>query len=484
MKRHLTGLFVGASLLAGCSLQPRYERPPPAVPPSWPTGAAYAAQDTAPLPAVRYQDIFRDARLQAIIERALSNNQDLRLAAANVAAARAQLRITRAQQLPQIDASANASFSEQGRARRTSGTTSSGVNESYAVDAGLSAFEIDLFGRLRSLSTAAREEYLGTQAAQQVVRLSLIAEIASAWATLATDRSLLAIARDTQASAEQTVSLTRARLRGGIAARTDLLQAQTIAAQARGDVADFTTLVAQDRNALELLVGAPVADTELPDGIETIDSAFAELPAGLDSRVLLRRPDVAEAEYRLRASNARIGAARAAFFPTISITGLAGLASSALGSLFTGDAFTWSAGAGASLPIFDGGARAGNLQQARAERDAALANYQRAIQSAFRDVADALARHGTIDARFAAAEELGAAAQGSYTLVEARYRAGIDPFLESLDAQRTLYSARRSLANARLVRVNNRVDLYRALGGDALVDVSDAKGPSSPVRAE
>ena len=271
-------------------------------------------------------------------------------------------------------------------------------------------------------------------------------------------------------SAQRSVDLTRARLSGGVAPRTDLRQAETVLYQAQSDHAQQITAVAQDRNALELLVGAPVADAELPVAIESVDGMLGELPAGLDSRILLRRPDVVQAEYRLRGANARIGAARAAFFPTISLTGLAGFASTALASLFTGGAFTWSVAPGATLPIFDAGLNAGNLTTARGESALALAQYQQAIQSAFRDVADALARRGTIDRQFAAQSALEAAARDSYALAEARYREGIDPFLSSLDAQRTLYGARRSLAQARLTRADNLVTLYRVLGGDMLVD--------------
>ena len=408
--------------------------------------------------------------MQALIARALTNNQDIKLAIANVQTARGALRAQRAEQLPQFDAGAAASFADPGTARTTNVSASGGVTESYSAEIGLSAFEIDLFGRLRSLSNAALQQYLGTQAAVRAARLSLVAETANAYLTLATDRSLLAIAIDTERSASRSVALTGARLTGGVAPRTDLRQAETVLAQARADRADLTTQVAQDRNALQLLVGAPVEDAELPASIESVDGLLGELPAGLESTVLLRRPDVVQAEYALKAANARIGAARAAFFPTISITGAAGLASNALSSLFTGGAFTWSAGPSVSLPIFDGGANSGNLLSARGTRDAALASYQKAIQTAFGEVADALARRGTIDAKYRAQADLERAAQDSYRLTEARYREGIDNFLASLDAQRTYYGARRSLASARLVRAANLVDLYRSVGSDPTLE--------------
>ena len=299
--------------------------------------------------------------------------------------------------------------------------------------------------------------------------------MASAYLTLATDRSLLAVAVETEASAARSVELTRARLTGGVAPRTDLRQAETVFEQARSDRANLTTLVAQDRNALELLVGAPVADADLPASIEGVDGLLVEAPAGLDSRILLRRPDVAQAEYQLRAANAQIGAARAAFFPNISLTALAGVASPALSALFDGNSFVWSAESAAGQTLFDGGANRGNLAAAKARRDLAVAQYQKGIQNAFREVADALARRGTINDQMAAQAALEAAATDSYALANARYKEGIDPFLNALDAQRTLYSARQTLAATRLVRADNLVTLYRTLGGDLLVDT----GPGS-----
>lgn len=461
-------IVVGALALGACSLAPPRVQPEPAVPKSWPVGDAYLRNSEATLPKVDYRDLFRDARLQALIVRAVDNNQDVRVAVANIASARGQLRVQRAQLFPQIGAAGSATRADRGRAS-TNGTATSvgGVNNSFAFDVGLSAFEIDLFGRVRSLSDAAQEQLFGTEAALRAARLSLVAEVASAYLTLATDRSLLAIAQETENTASRSVQLTEARRAGGVAPRADVRQAETVLAQARADRASQITLVAQARNAIELLVGAPVADAELAESIESVDGLFDEVPAGLDSRVLLRRPDVVQAEYQLYAANARIGAARAAFFPTISLTAAAGFASGSLSSLFTRDAFAWSAGPAISLPIFDAGARRGNLASVEAQRDAALATYQKTIQTAFREVADALARRGTIDDQVKAQSDLEAAARDSYFLADARYREGVDPFLSSLDAQRTLYTARRSLAAIRRVRADNLVELYRALGGSS-----------------
>jgi len=464
--------LAAALLMAGCSMEPHYERPAPATPAAWPTGDAYPAPQDAELPTLGYREVFRDPRLLAVIDRALANNQDLRIALANVASARAQYRVARANITPDLDLSGGTSTSRSGSgtANSASGTAGDTVRTRYDVNAGLSAFEIDLFGRLRSLNNSAFDEYLATEATARAARLTLVAEVANAYLTLATDRSLLAAALETQASAGRSVDLTSARLKGGVAPRTDLRQAETVLATAQSDVANLTTLVAQDRNALELLVGAAVADAELPTAIEDIGGLLGEVPAGLDSRILLRRPDVVSAEYRLRAANARIGAARAAFFPTISLTAVAGLASTALSQLFDGNAFTWTIAPQASVNIFDGGANSGNLAFARAQRELTTAQYQQAIQTAFREVADALARRGTIDRQLDAQIRLEAAAQDSYTLADARYRQGVDAFLTALDAQRTLYSARRTLASARLVRASNLVELYRSLGGDMTLD--------------
>jgi outer membrane protein, multidrug efflux system len=453
--------------LGGCSLTPSYQSPAAAVPAGWPAGDAYLKSSEATLPRVNYREVFADPALQRLIERALANNQDVRIALANVASVRGQLRVQRAQLLPRLDATASASTGESGSVTSSGNVASTGGRRtSYDLNVGLSAFEVDLFGRLSSLSDAALQTYLASEAAVRAARLSLVAEVATAYLTLASDRSLLAIAHETETTAARSVELTRARLSGGVAPRSDLRQAETVLAQARADLASLTTVVAQDRNALELLLGAPVLDAELPQSIESVDSLLVELPAGLESDILLRRPDVVQSEYQLRAANARIGAARAAFFPSIGLTAVAGLASSALSSLFTSGAFAWSVGPSVSLPLFDAGANRGNLDDIAARRDAAVGQYQKTIQVAFREVADALARRGTIASQVEAQTQLEAAARDSAALADARYREGVDPFLSSLDAQRTLYSARRALASARLLRAGNLVELYRALGGD------------------
>ena len=458
MRRAVTTL---ALMLTGCtSMEPAYVRPDPAVPQSWPAGDAYLRQSEASLPAVTYRDIFRDLRLQALIGQALSNNKDLQVAAANIAAARARYRIQRAQQFPQVDASAGAS------AQPRSG--GSGVAAQYTAGVNVPSYEIDFFGRLASLTGAQFNQYLATEAGARTTRLTLVADVADAWLQHAADATLLKIAEDTAMSAQRSVRLTRARLEGGIAPRTDLTQAQQILETASADVASQRTALAQDVNLLQLLVGQPIDPALLESSIEDAAANLAELPAGLDSHVLLRRPDVVQAEYQLRAANADIGAARAALFPKITLTGLLGLASSALTGLFSGGAFAWSAGTNVAYPIFNAGASRENVRLAEADRDAAVANYQKTIQTAYRDVADALARRGTMGEQLRARKANTAAAGETYRLDVARYEAGIDPFLESLVAQRSYYAAQQQLALTRLAAASNLVDLYRALGGETL----------------
>jgi outer membrane protein, multidrug efflux system len=455
-----------ALLATGCaSMQPAYVRPEPAIPPSWPQGDAYLRQTEASLPAVTYRDIFQDTRLQTLIEQALTNNRDLMVAAANIAAAREQVRIQRAQQLPQVDATA--------RASADSGGDGEGVSTRYELGVGINAFEIDLFGRLRSLTDVQRNRYFATEAAARATRLALVADIATAWLTYAADASLLRIAEDTVASADKSVRLTRARLEGGIAPRTDLRQAEQILETARADAADHKTALAQDVNLLRLLVGAEVDARLLPASIDQAAPTVREIPAGLDSLVLLRRPDVVEAEYELRAANAQIGAARAALFPRITLTGLLGLASTSLAGLFSGGAFQWSPGSDVTYTIFQGGAGRANVRLTEAQRDAAVATYQRTIQQAFREVADSLARRGTIGDQLRARQSQREAAADTYLLTEARYQNGIESFLGSLDAQRSYYSAQRTLVLSRLEAATNLVNLYRSLGGDSLLGTPD-----------
>ncbi|VVT13624.1 Outer membrane protein OprM [Sphingomonas sp. EC-HK361] len=502
-------LTLALASVSACSLAPTYVRPGLPVPPSWPVGDAYLRQSEAALPSVSYRDIFLDQRLQRIIEQALANNRDLRIAAANIEAARAQYRIQRADLFPQVDANANYSYrgggngsiaGNNGAGNGTGGTGTGGTgtggtgtggtgtgtgsvttggasHSNFSLSGGVTAFEIDLFGRIRSLTTAAQARYFEQEAAARATRLTLVGDIATAWFTYASDQSLLKIAQDTATSAGRSVKLTQARLSGGIAPRTDLRQAQQVLETANADLAEQKTALAQDVNALQLLVGAPVDAALLPASIEQVGGTVRELPAGLDSGILLRRPDVVQAEYELRATNAEIGAARAELFPRVALTALLGFASTALRTLFAGGAFNYSVSPSASYPIFRAGAGRAGVAQTKAQRDAALATYEKAIQTAFQEVSDALARRGTITDQLAANQRFASAALDTYRLTDARYRGGIDTFLTSLDSQRSLYTAQRTLVATQLVKATNLVDLYKTLGGDATLDAL----PTGPV---
>jgi multidrug efflux system outer membrane protein len=451
-----------ALLAAGCtSLQPKYVRPDASIPASWPAGDPYLVQAEAGLPALTYKQVFTDPRLQTLIAAAIANNRDLRTAAANIAAAREQYRVQRANQLPTVNAAGSATVS---------GDKDNTVSAQYQAGLTVPSYEIDLFGRLRSLTDVQLNRYFSTEAGARTTRLTLVGNVATAWLDHAADSSLLLIAQQTAASAQKSVRLTRIRLEGGIAPRTDLDQAQQIYDAAVADLARQRTAVAQDVNALRLLVGGPVDPSLLANSIDEALGTIAPMPRGLESYFLLRGPDVLQADYRLRAANANWGAARAALFPRITLTGLLGFASSALLKLFTGGAFGWSAGADATYTIFQAGAGHANVRLTQAQERAAVATYQSTIQTAFRDVSDALARRGTINDEIAARQRQQAETGDAYLLTEARYNAGIDPFLTVLDAQRSYYAAQQTLVSTKLTAAQNIVDTYQAVGGDTLLE--------------
>jgi multidrug efflux system outer membrane protein len=469
MKVRLIATVLPALALGACSLAPKYVAPTPPVPTSWPVGDAYLAQSEATLPLVSYKEVFRDPRLQSLVEQSLQNNRDLRVAAANIAAARAQVRVVRANQFPALDVSGSATDNETG-----GGFGQNGMN--YSLQGGISSFEIDLFGKLANATRAQRDTALATEAAARTVRLGLVADLALAWATYAADRDLLVIAQSTAANASDSVRLSEARLKGGVAARTELRQAQQVEETAKGDVAAQTAALAQDVNAMRLLVGADFDQALLPAGIDEVNASLGELPAGTSTQVLLRRPDVVQAEYELRAANADIGVARAQLFPSISLSALIGFASTSLSSLFDGASRTTTLGGDANWSVFNAGGRTANVAVSKAQRDAALATYEKAIQTAFSETADALADQGTLAERLRAASAFTNAAQDTAKLTEATYRRGIASSLDNLDAQRSLYSARQAEIAVRLLQASNRVTLYRVLGGDQATAPAAATG--------
>ena len=460
-----------AVVLAGCvSMAPRYDRPDAPVPAQFPDSPAgdAAAQAVASLD---WRQVFLDPRLQQVIAQALDNNRDLRVAVLNIEKARAQYRIQRADLLPSVDAVA--SQTAQRSSAATSGTGSSQVGRSVSAEVGFSSWELDLFGRIRSLKNEALETWLATAQTQRSTRMSLVAEVAGDWLTVGAYQQRLALARRTLDSQRETLRLTGIKHEQGIVSGLDLAQVRTSVESARADVASYTTALAQARNALDLVAGAPVADALLP-GEEGGDAvALAPLPADLSSTVLLQRPDVLSAEHTLKAANADIGAARAAFFPTVSLTASTGRGSDQLSSLFDSGTRTWSFVPSISIPIFQAGALKASLDAAKIQKQIEVANYEKAVQTAFGEVADALAARANIGEQLDAQRALVAASQRGYDLTDMRYRNGVSSYLEALDAQRTLYSAEQSLITLRLSEATNRITLYKVLGGGADA-VSDA----------
>jgi multidrug efflux system outer membrane protein len=436
------------------------------VPSAWPSGAAYKevpAQNDKPVADIPWQEFFVDPQLRKLISLALENNRDLRLAVLNIERSRAQYQIQRAELLPKVDASANADF--QRIAENFSGTGLPENIHQYRLALGVSSYELDLFGRVRSLKDQALEQYLATEQARRSVQISLVSQVATAWLTLASDREKLQLAKETLASQQESYRLFQRRFEGGVSSALELNQAQTSVDTARIDIARFTALVAQDENALGLVVGSPVPADLLPQSLTASLAALQELSPGLPSDVLLSRPDILQAENQLKGANANIGAARAAFFPRITLVSHVGFGSDELGSLFDSGAFVYKFAPQISLPIFDGGSNQANLTVSEVDRDIAVARYEKAIQTAFREVADALAQRGTIDEQLAAQQSLKDATSGSYELSRARFEKGVDSYLTVLDSQRSLYGTQQNLISTRLTRLANQVTLYKVLGG-------------------
>jgi len=455
----MASLALAVSLvLSGCStLEPRSTEVAPAIPAQWPGTATAGAVTTAPMEVadIGWRDFFVDPRLQTVITHALENNRDLRVAVLNVERARAQYRIQRADRVPAVGV--------QGQMTRSGGDAP--VTEQFSANLGVVEFELDLFGRVRNLSQAALQQYFAEAANRRSAQLSLVAEVANAWLTLGADSEQLRIAQATLATYEDSLRLTEARRQLGGASALELSQTRTLVETARTDVARFAGQVAQDRNALVLLAGGPIDASLLPQAEVTEVASVRPLPAGMPGDVLLQRPDVMAAEHVLLSANANIGAARAAFFPSISLTGNIGSASSELSGLFDGGTRVWSFIPKLTLPIFQGGKLRANLGMATADRDIALAQYEKAIQVGFREAADALALNESLDAQLSSQQALVAAAEQAQRLSQARYDAGLDSFLTLLDARRTAYTARQSLVSTQLARQSNQVALYKVLGG-------------------
>jgi len=450
--------------LVACTMAPRYERPAAPVDAQWPAGAAYeeTTHDEAPGAAeIPWRDFIGDGRLREVIDRALQNNRDLRITALNVELTKAMYGISTATLLPVLNVT-GAWFRERVPAD-LSPSGSAYTAEKFIVNLGMSSWEIDFFGRIRSLRDRALQEYLAGIEARRGFQIMLVSSVAQAWLALAADKEALKLVRATLEAQKESYRLMRKRYDVGMASEIDLRRIQSQMETSRAEVALYTRQVALDLNALNLLVGSPVKEELLPVDLGSVTPP-CDFSPGVSSEVLLERPDVLAAERRLKAAYANIGAARAAFFPRITLTTSIGTASAELSGLFKSGSGVWAFAPQVVLPVFD--ARTWYAYRVtKVEREISIAQYEKAIQSAFREVADNLAIKGTIDAQITAQEALVEAVDQTYRLARLRYDKGIDSYLSVLDAQRSFYGARQALIMLRLARAVNIISLYKALGG-------------------
>lgn len=469
MIRNVLSIILTTICLAGCTtMAPDYKRPASPVPAEWPTGPSY--KDVADIQTgphaddIGWRKFYVDEKLQKVIGLALANNRDLRVAILNIEKARALYGIQRAELYPAINASG--SWTEQRIPADISTESGEAMSfKQYSVNMGVSSWEVDFFGRIRSLKDRALEQYFATEQAGRSAQISLVAEVANIYLILAADRENLKLVQSTLEAQQITYRLIQRRYEVGASSEIDLRQAQTRLDAARVDIARYTRQVALDENILNLLVGSPVS-VELQPG--TLDSLvpLKDISPGLSSEILLHRPDILQAEHALKAANANIGAARAALFPRIALTTNIGMTSNALSGLFKAGSNTWIFAPQVSMPIFD--ARLWSaLTAVQVEREIALTQYEKAIQTAFRETADALAQRGTVEDQMKAQQSLVGAASETYRLSDARYKNGTDSYLPVLDSQRSLYSAQQGLISIRLARITNLVTLYKVLGGGA-----------------
>ena len=449
----LSGL-AAATLLAACSsMAPNYERPAAPVAGTWSFDAT--TEGTRAVADIDWQSYFPDPRLRELIALALQGNRDLRVAVLAIEQARAQYQIRRADQLPTVNAQATGS--------RTP-TASGGKATLYTAGLAVNAWEIDFFGRIASLSDVALAQYLATDEGRKAAQISIVAAVANSWLSLVADDELLALTRQTLSTREESLKLARLRFENGVTSELDFRQAESLTEAARVALSQFERQRALDQNALALLVGQRVpTGLQGGTGIDTV--SLPDLPAGVPSDLLVRRPDIRQSEQQLIAANANIGAARAAFFPRISLTAGVGSASSELTGLFKGGSFGFTLAPQLLLPIFDAGRNRAGLDSAIVGRDIAVAQYERAIQGAFREVADALASRSTLADQLKSQRAVAAAESVRFRLSDLRYTNGVASYLDLLDAQRSLFAAQQALVQTRLAQLQNQVNLYKALGG-------------------
>ena len=468
--RFMLPALAAALLASGCSMIPAYERPAAPVALTYPSQAAstdmadaanaLAAQSAS---TMAWQTFFADTRLQGLIELAFVNNRDLRVAVLNIEQARAQYQIRRADQFPTINGVLNGS--------RTP-SASGGVTSLYSAGLQATAYELDFFGRVSSLKEAALNQYLATEEGRKTTQISLIASVANAYFGLLADEELLEITRQTLVTREESIRLSKLRFDNGVASELDFRQAESLVEAARVSLAQQQRQRALDENLLTLLVGSPLA-AELPAAASTVAvkvplsqmQPLVDVPAGLPSDLLTSRPDIRQAERQLLAANANIGAARAAFFPRIALTAGAGSASSQLSGLFKSGSWGWTFAPSLTLPIFNAGGNQANLEVSKVTRDIAVAQYEKAIQTAFREVADALASRSTLAEQLRASQAQANAESIRFRLSDLRYQNGVSSYLDLLDAQRSLFTARQAVVQTRLAQLQTQVELYRALGG-------------------
>lgn len=479
MKLSIVATSVATALLAACTMEPAYHRPGMPVPDSYPAQAqsqanAAPATEAAALPPLDWKNFFKDPVLQRLIDIALTNNRDLRVAAANMSEARAGYGVSRASLFPEIDLQGYA-----GR-QRLPGNTQQPANgllgpvqnnnarastaNTFQAQAGLTSYELDFFGRQRSAVHESGKLADASAADYQAARIAVIGEVANAYLALNADRALLQLAQQTLEAQQKHAQVMQSAFRDGGVSEFDMRRSQTQVSTAQVDVADMQTRIAKDINAMSLLLGQ-----QLPASYATPSQwqapLLTDVPAGLPSSLLDRRPDVVAAEDRLRAANADIGSARAAFFPNIVLTAALGTLSGGLSSLFSGSALAWNAGTAATMPLLDWGKNKNNLSASKARYTGATAAYEGTVQQAFREVADALAVRDHIVPQLTAQQELVDQSQHVYAISQVRFKEGLDDYIATQDAQRSLYAAQQKLVSLQLDQAVNQVNLYKALGG-------------------
>lgn len=451
----------GALFLNGCTMIPAYQRPALPVADSWPDGVH--GEGTSSPDNIGWETFFQDETIALLVRTALENNRDLGMALLNIERARAMYQIQRADLLPTVNVSG--SSANQSVPPEISATGQRIMSRQQSVSVGFTSFELDLFGRIRSLKESALQQYFATEEAAKSAQLSLVAEVVSAYLRLTADREILELARTSYENRKEVYELISKQFEFGVTSQLDLNQARTTMEEARVMVAQYKTVVAQDENALVLLLGTGIpAEAKMASRLAEV-RALPDLDPGMPSELLLRRPDIMGAEYTLLAANANIGAARANFFPRIGITTSLGTISPEWSNLFTAGAETWIFTPSVTLPVFDTGRNIANLRVSETDKEIAILQYEKSIQTAFREVADQLAQKANIGEQLAAQESHMQAAKGTYDLSLARYNAGIDAFISVLDAQRTYTGAQQNMINTRLLRETNMLNLYKALGG-------------------